>query len=86
MVKVDVALVVEQGVRFAVVKVKKYAVDSQYEFNRTVNALTPVFGVPIVLCSIDNRGRAHYRGRRDIVNWLVNINWRLLPWKEYNLN
>jgi hypothetical protein len=87
MTMVHTALVNEQGVNFAVVEVKRSVVDIKYAYETLCRELClyPVFHVPIVACHIDSYGRAHYRGRPDIVKWLVNIDPRILPWRQITL-
>ena len=81
------AVIKEQGVTFAVVIVKKQLVDSRVKGSEVIESLSPCFsGIPIVLMAQDARGRAHYLGRRDIVNFLTNIHVSQIPWKEYTVN
>lgn len=85
--KLQGAVIKEQGVTFAIVVVKKHIVDSQLQSQRTINDLASVFpGMPITLMAQDSRGIPKYRGRRDIVNFLANIHPGQIPWKEYTLH
>ncbi|MDO9103673.1 MAG: hypothetical protein Q7U57_01795 [Methylovulum sp.] len=82
--KIQGAIVREQGVSFAVVIVKQFVIDSQNEFQKAVTSFSSYFpGMPIVLMAQDNRGVPTYRGRKDIVNFLVNVQVSQIPWKEY---
>ncbi|RNB59392.1 hypothetical protein EDM57_04415 [Brevibacillus gelatini] len=82
--KIEAAVIKEQGVTFAVVVVKKSVVDNQFESERVIRALMPHFGnIPVVLMGQDYRGRAYYRGRRDIVNFLSRLHISQIPWREY---
>jgi hypothetical protein len=85
--KLQGAVIKEQGVTFAVVIVKKHVVDQPGEANRTINALSPAFGfVPVVLMAQDSRGVPTYFGRRDIANFLANVPMEAIPWQEYNIS
>jgi hypothetical protein len=78
------AVVKEQGVTFAIVVVKKSIVDSQSKSEEFMHRMTYYFpGMPIVLMAQDHRGVPKYRGRNDIVNFLANIDYHRIPWKEY---
>ena len=85
--KVQGAVIKEQGLTFAIVIVKKYVVDSQTQSNDAVNSFGRLFpGMPLVLMAQDSRGIPKYRGRKDIVNFLVNIHPSQIPWKEYTFS
>lgn len=83
----DVALVKEQGVRFAVVAVKRHVLDSRTEQQAVVSAVRPhLGGVPVVLMSQDSDGTPTYLGRRDLVGWLANsVFVEQLPWRTLTL-
>ncbi len=82
--KLQGAVVKEQGVTFAIVIVKQFVLDSQIEFQKAVTTFSNYFtGMPLVLMSRDGRGIPTYRGRKDIVNFLANIHVSQIPWKEY---
>lgn len=81
--KVTAALVKEQGVSFAVVTVKGWALNLS-ERDSTANSFRACFpGFNIILMSQDSQGRATFYGRRDIVQFLQNVPTRALPWKEF---
>jgi len=40
-------------------------------------------GMPITLMAQDSTGRATYRGRKDIVNFLKNVPVNAIPWQEF---
>lgn len=85
--KVQGALINEQGVTFAVVVVKRFVIQSQMEFQKTAQSFSSCFpGVPIILMAQDSRGVATYRGRKDIVKFLSNIHASRIPWKEYTFS
>lgn len=81
------AVVREQGVSFAIVIVKKALLDgpasARDDFRDSYHTVFP--GVPIILMTQDSRGVPTYQGRKDIVNFLANIDMNRIPWKEYEL-
>lgn len=82
--KLQGAVVKEQGVTFAIVIVKQFVLDSQIEFQKAVATFSNYFtGMPLVLMAQDGSGVPTYRGRKDIVNFLANIHVSQIPWKEY---
>ena len=85
--KVQGAVIKEQGITFAIVVVKKHIVDSSKQSEETIYSFSQLFpGMPIVLMAQDTRGIPKYRGRRDIVNYLANIHPSRIPWKEYTFH
>lgn len=81
------AVVKEQGVTFAVVVVKNYVLSVRSTAQKVAQSFSQVFpGVPVILMAQDSRGVPAYRGRRDIVRFLSNIDFRRLPWKEYTVS
>ncbi len=85
--KIQGALVKEQGVNFAIVIVKPFVLQSTFEANKTRQSFASLFpGLPIILMVQDGRGRPTYQGRTDIVNFLVNVPMSAIPWKEYSYN
>lgn len=81
------ALVMEQGVKFAVVTVKRNVLDNRTRANETISTLSPVFGsVPVVLMGQDSHGTPSYYGRGDIVRFLSRIPIQSIPWRQYSLN
>lgn len=85
--KLQGAVIKEQGVTFAIVVVKPRVLASQNESRDTIAALAPFFpGMPIVLMAQDSRGVPTYRGRQDIVKFLANIQMSRIPWKEYTFS
>jgi hypothetical protein len=82
--KLQGAVIKEQGVTFAIVIVKQFVIQSQIEFQKVATVFSNYFpGIPVVLMAQDSRGIPTYRGRKDIVNFLVNIHVSQIPWKEY---
>lgn len=81
----DGALVKEQGVTFAIAVVKSYVLSSpDREEVRSDYARFFPLGIPIILMAQDSRGVPTYHGRKDIVNFLANIDYRRIPWKTYS--
>ncbi len=71
--KIQAALVKEQGQNFAVVVVKRSALTNLAGRNQLTGELSALFGgVPAILMAQDSRGIPEYYGRRDIVRWLSN--------------
>lgn len=82
--KLQGAVIKEQGVTFAIVIVKERVVEITSEANKALRAFSSCFpGMPVVLMAQDSRGRATYFGRGDIVRFLRNISPSRIPWKEY---
>jgi len=87
MIKVQGAVIKEQGVTFAITVVKRHVLNSQMQSQQTTQSFQPLFpGMPIVLMGQDSHGTPTYWGRRDIVAFLKNVNPSRIPWKEYTLN
>jgi hypothetical protein len=51
-----------------------------------IDAMWPVFRVPVVLMSQDGSGRPTYFGRPDIARFLANVPVNSIPWKQYTIN
>lgn len=84
MVKMQAAVVIEQGVTFAVVAVKQDVTMYTYRAINMRQELQKVFkNMPIILMSMDSSGQPHYYGRKDIVNFLKSIKVSQIPWKEF---
>ena len=85
--KLQGAVVKEQGVTFAIVIVKMGIVDSSSQSQETMRSLSSIFlNMPIILMAQDSRGIPKYRGRQDIINFLANLHISQIPWKEYTIN
>lgn len=84
--RMQAALVQEQGVTFVVAIVKPSALNAP---NRDAlrGSLSQRFGnVPAVLMAQDGRGTPTYYGRNDIVKFLSNVWVDQLPWRWWNIN
>jgi len=87
MMKIQGAVIKEQGITFAVTAVKKHILSSQMQCQETAQSFQPLFpGIPIVLMGQDSRGTPTYWGRKDIVNFISNVHPSRIPWKEYTFN
>ncbi|WP_242127729.1 hypothetical protein [Sphingobium sp. Sx8-8] len=84
--RVQGAIIREQGQTFAVVIVKPHIVQNSSVAADTIRSFAPVFGVPVVLMVQDGRGRPTYYGRRDIVRFMSSVPLRAIPWHEYSIN
>lgn len=87
MIKIQGAVIKEQGVTFAITVVKSHILNSQQQCQQTASSFRPLFpGMPIVLMAQDSRGTPTYWGRKDIVNFLSQIHPAQIPWKEYTFS
>jgi len=87
MSKIQGAVIKEQGVTFAIVIVKHHILNSNTkceEAQRSFRSLFP--SMPLILMGQDSQGVPTYWGRKDIINFLVNIHISQIPWKEYTFN
>lgn len=84
--KIQGAVIKEQGVTFAIVIVKKSVIDSRTEATNAIIAFSPIFpGIPLVLMAQDHRGVPTYFGRQDIAKFMANVPMHVIPWKEYTI-
>jgi len=84
MIKIQGAVIKEQGLTFAITVVKSHILSSQTQCQQTASSFQSLFpGLPIVLMAQDSRGTPTYWGRKDIVNFLSHIQLSQIPWKEY---
>ncbi|MCG2811135.1 MAG: hypothetical protein L6428_06730 [Candidatus Aminicenantes bacterium] len=87
MTKLQGAVVKEQGITFAIVIVKQHILQTQSESQQTARAFSSYFpGLPLILMAQDSSGTPTYWGRKDIVNFLANLDISQIPWKEYTFN
>ncbi len=80
------AVIIEQGVTFAIVAVKPSV--TQYTaritaFRQEMSYYFP--NMPIILMSQDAGGTPHYYGRKDIVDFLKSVRLDQIPWKTYHI-
>lgn len=85
--RVQGAVIREQGQTFAVVVVKPHIVQNRSKAASAISSFMPIFGgVPVVLMAQDNRGHATYYGRPDISRFMASVPVRSIPWREYSIN
>ncbi|MBW1697572.1 MAG: hypothetical protein JRH18_23960 [Deltaproteobacteria bacterium] len=81
------AVIKEQGVKFAVIIVKKAVIDNKFQANRAMGNFQTLFpGMPVVLMAQDHRGVPTYYGRKDISSFLANVPLQAIPWREYTVS
>ena len=84
MIKVHGAVIIEQGVTFAIVVVKPHV--TQYtaravSFRREIAPFFP--NMHIILMSQDRDGKPRYYGRKDIVYFFTRVNGEKIPCNKY---
>lgn len=84
--RVQGAVIREQGQTFAVVVVKPHVVQNRSEAANAIQSFTPVFRVPVVLMAQDARGRPTFYGRPDIARFMSSVPVHRIPWREYTIN
>jgi hypothetical protein len=84
--RIQGAVIREQGQTFAVVAVKRNVIDDRSRAADAIRAFAPIFGVPIILMAQDYRGRAAYYGRDDIARFMSSVPFAAIPWREYTIN
>lgn len=84
--RVQGAVIREQGQTFAVVVVQSRILQSRSNAASVIQSITPVFGVPVVLMAQDSRGVPTYYGRQDIVRFMSSVPLHAVPWREYSIN
>jgi hypothetical protein len=86
-VKIQGAVVKEQGITFAIVIVKPPAMQTAQDSAKTRATFQGLFpGFQLVLASQDSRGTFSYQGRKDLVGFLASIDASRIPWKEYTFS
>ena len=76
----------EQEVIFFVVVVKPTVIKSKVESDNLIDFLSPAFeNRPIVLMGYDPRQTTTYYGRKDIVEFLANVDQSTIPFTKYQL-
>ena len=84
--KIQGAVIIEQGVTFAIVVVNRTVTNYTSRALRVRQYLTQFFpNMPIILMSQDSIGTPHYYGRKDIVQFLNSVRLDQIPWKEYRI-
>ncbi|MGL4524436.1 MAG: hypothetical protein ACRCVN_02790 [Spirochaetia bacterium] len=88
--EVEAALIDEGGVQFAVVIIKRdillKATYQQREMLRTQLGNIFPSGIEIILTARDFHGVPTYHGRKDIVNFLAEKDYKRLAYNVYKIN
>lgn len=84
--RVQGAVIREQGQTFAIVIVKSHVVQNRSEAADAIRDFTPVFGVPVILMAQDARGTPTFYGRPDIARFMSSVPLQAIPWREYTIN
>ncbi len=84
--RVQGAVIREQGQTFAVVVVKPHIVQNSCMATDAIRSFSPVFGVPVVLMAQDGSGCPTYYGRQDIARFMSSVPLHAIPWREYTIN
>lgn len=85
--RIEAAVVNEQGVDFAVVVVRRAVLQSPSQRDEAVLEFSATFdGLPTVLMAQDSRGTPEYYGRQDIVSFLADVPFEALPWADYTVS
>jgi hypothetical protein len=85
--KIQGAVIEEQGITFAIVIVKKQVLDRRNQAEGMIREFQPVFGgVPVVLMAQDHRGLPRYYGRKDIARYMADVPVSAVPWREYTIS
>lgn len=84
--RIQGAVIREQGQTFAVVIVKPHVVQNRTAAADMIESFTPIFGVPVILMAQDGRGRPTYHGRPDIARFMASVPLQAIPWREYTIN
>jgi hypothetical protein len=84
--RVQGAVIREQGQTFAVVIVKPHVVQNRESAAEAIESFTPIFCVPVVLMAQDSRSQPTYYGRPDIARFMASVPLQAIPWREYTIN
>jgi hypothetical protein len=84
--RIQGAVIREQGQTFAVVVVKPHIIQNRSEAAEAISSFAPVFRVPVVLMAQDPGGRPTFYGRQDIARFLSGVPLSAIPWREYTIN
>lgn len=84
--QIDGAILKVQGVKVAIVLVKRHIIENRDKAQEARNAYSYVFpGMPIVLVGQDLAEPPTYYGKKDILNVLAKVDYRKIPWKHYTI-
>lgn len=79
------ALITEQGITFAIVIVKPFVLSSSNREETRDSFSTYFPNIPIILMAQDGKGRPTYHGKKDIAQFLANLDPSRIPWKSYSV-
>ena len=83
---IEGAVIIEQGVTFALIHVDPSVTTYTVKSTQTRRALMRFFpGMPIILMSLTPAGEPRYYGRKEIVEFLTGIRLNQIPWKQYHI-
>lgn len=86
-IKIQGAVVKEQGIEFAIVVVKKHIIDCKRDADKATRSFSQFFpGMNIMLAAQDHNACFSYYGRPDISKFLASIDSSRIPWKEYTFS
>lgn len=83
MAKMIAALVKEQGVTFAVVRVKDSVVTSPAMSGEMIQYASQALRCPLVVL-MGERSKRLQGNRQDVVNFVSKVHPSRLPWREWN--
>jgi hypothetical protein len=84
--RIQGAVIREQGQTFAVVVVKPHVVQNRAEAANVIQNFIPVFRAPVILMAQDGRGHPTFYGRQDIATFMSRVPLNAIPWREYDIN
>ncbi len=81
--RIQGAVIREQGVTFAIAVVKPHILNNNRQAEDMILSLQAVFGYMPIILMAESCGRPRYYGRKDIVQFLSHIHPAAIPWQEY---
>ena len=84
-VKIQGSVFDEQGIRFAVIIVKRYILEDAAEAQKAIRHFGALFDIPIVLMAQNTTGRPIFRGRPDLVQFMSMLPLERIVWREYSI-
>ncbi len=81
------AVISEQGVKFGLMVVKQHVLHDPRVQRDVRGFCARLWGnIPLVLMAQDGSGTPTYQGRRDIVQFLANIDMHRIPFRRWTVN
>ncbi len=84
MAQLNAALVKEQGVTFAVVRVKNHVVNCNTTSDQMIRSVAAALGCQLVVL-MGESNRKLRGNRQDVVNFVSSIHPARLPWKKWTV-